>query len=390
MSEHDDSDLVVPEDAHEDAGDIEADPIDPVELDEGDLAELQDPDPKPRKVSYNGTDFDVEGLVRRLVRDDIVIPSFGLTDETIETAGFQRSFVWKRPQMERFIESLLLGYPIPGILLVQQADRRYLVLDGQQRLSTLADFYSGTHKDAPFSLQSVGEEFRDLTYATLSPEQKRQLDNTFIQATIVQTDGSRESLDAVYEIFERLNSGGTQLTAHEIRVALYAGPFIGMLTELNSDSNWRALYGPLSPRLRDQEIVLRAIALYVSPGNYSRPLKKYLNDFTALHRDLDEFPVEAVRGWFSRVARLLVEGPGRPALRTSIGRQVNAAQTEAVLVGLARRLDAGDVDDPDAVRRAVTDLLSDPEFQRTTGRATADEESVRTRLGIATRRFGSI
>jgi hypothetical protein len=362
----------------------------PRELVEADIEELEEPDPRPEKVSYSGSDFDVEGLVRRLDRGDIVIPSFGLGDPDIETAGFQRSFVWKRSQMDRFIESLLLGYPIPGIFLVQQADRRYLVLDGQQRLRTLADFYEGTHDGEPFSLQAVGDDFRNLTYTTLTPEQRRQLDNTFIQATIVQTDGSRGSLEAVYQIFERLNSGGTQLTAHEIRVALYAGRLIEFLTELNRDHNWRALYGPVSPRLRDQEIVLRAIALYVSPGTYSRPLKKYLNDFASDHRDLEDLPADAVRERFAAATRLLVQGPGRAALRTAAGRQVNAALTEAVLVGLARRLDAGAVQDPGAVGQAVEALLANEEFQRTITRATADEESVRTRLGLATRTFSTI
>jgi hypothetical protein len=116
-------------------------------LDQEEIEELEEPDPNPEPVSYTGTDFDVEGLVRRLERGDIVIPTFGHLDDSleIETGRFQRHFVWRRPQMDRFIESLLLGYPIPGIFLVQQADRRYLVLDGQQRLRTLADFYEGVH-----------------------------------------------------------------------------------------------------------------------------------------------------------------------------------------------------------------------------------------------------
>src|SRR5262245_2511282 len=97
-----------------------------------DIETLEEPDPDPPRVAYQGSDFDVEGLVRRLERRDIVIPTFGHPEEPpIETARFQRGFVWTKPQMDRFIESLLLGYPIPGIFLVQQADKRYLVLDGQ-------------------------------------------------------------------------------------------------------------------------------------------------------------------------------------------------------------------------------------------------------------------
>lgn len=376
------------DDAQRDPTAEEADDIEPEALAEADLEELRDPDPEPEQVSYTGSDFDVEGLVRRLDRGDIVIPTFGLSED-IETAGFQRNFVWRRPQMDRFIESLLLGYPIPGIFLVQQADKRYLVLDGHQRLRTLADFYAGLHRGREFSLDNVATGLKGLTYSGLSPEQRRTLDNTFIQATIVKTDGSSESLDAVYQVFERLNSGGTQLTAHEIRVALYAGPLIEFLTELNKIEEWRALYGKESPRLRDQELILRMLALYSSPGTYRRPLKKYLNDFAARHRALNGLPSDALRDRFEQSAKLLNEGPGPSALRTGSS-QVNAALTEAIFVGLARRLDAGASPQPEAVGGAITEMLDDEQFLVAISRATADEESVRTRLAVAAQAFSKI
>ncbi len=368
---------------HEDPAALEAVEL---TLTRGDEAAEADPAPEP--VTYSGTDFDVEGLVRRLGRGDIVVPNFGTDDFSIETAGFQRSFVWRRPQMDRFIESLLLGYPVPGIMLVQQTDRRYLVLDGQQRLRTLSFFYQGLHDKVEFALRNVADEFKDLTYKTLSPELRRTLDNTFLQATIVKTDGSEASLESVYQIFERLNAGGTQLTPHEIRVALYAGPFIEYLTRLNDLPSWRQLYGPRSPRLRDQEIVLRFVALYTAPGDYRRPLKKYLNDFTGRHRKLDSFAAELVARRFDRAAELLATAVGRSALRTG-GGAVNAALTEALLVGLARRLDLGDEPEIAQVQDAVAAVAGDAGLPNAISRATADEESVRTRLAIATRAFAS-
>ena len=198
----------------------------PMDLNEAEQEDLLEAESVTQQVTYSGQDFDVEGLVRRMNKDDILIPKFGHEDERITTAGFQRSFVWTRPQMDRFIESLLLGYPIPGIFLVRQADRRYLVLDGQQRLRTLQQFYKGEFAGREFSLNNVTDRLKGLTYQNLPEDERRLLDNTFFQTTIVDTDGSRESLEVVYQIFERLNSGGTQLTPHEIRVALYPGPFI--------------------------------------------------------------------------------------------------------------------------------------------------------------------
>jgi len=363
-------------------------PLDPDQLEPDDLAEIAEPDPNPESVSYTGTDFDVEGLVRRLDRGDIVIPTFGEAED-IETDRFQRNFVWRRPQMDKFIESLLLGYPIPGIFLVQQADRRYLVLDGQQRLRTLADFYSGMHDGREFKLQSVGDRFQDLTYSNLSPEQQRILDNTFIQATIVKTDGSPESLDSVYQVFERLNSGGTQLTAHEIRVALYSGPFVEFIREANIEPHWRELYGSVSSRLRDQELILRIVALYISPGTYRRPLKKFLNDFMARHRALDTLPVDTVEERLIGAATLIMEGPGPSALRLG-GGQVNAALTEAIFVGLARRLDSDTVPSPEQIQPALDRMHEDESFSTAISRATADEENVRTRLAVATRALSGV
>jgi len=354
----------------------------------GEEAEIYETDPHPAPVSYTGSDFDVEGLVRRLERHDIVIPTFGHEDPGIETARFQRDFVWRRPQMDRFIESLLLGYPIPGIFLVQQRDKRYLVLDGQQRLRTLAAFYGGVHNGREFALSNVGDDYKGLTYKLLGDEQRRTLDNTFIQATIVQTDGSPGSLDAVYQVFERLNSGGTQLTPHEIRIALYAGPFIAFLTSLNSEEDWRELYGPRSPRLRDQELLLRVVALYVSPGTYRRPLKKYLNEFVGRQRFLSDLNEELVAVRFREAAHILRDAAGSSAFRYRSA-QVNAALTEAIMVGTMRRLDAGTLPSPESAKRALQGLLDEDRFVAAISRATADEENVRTRLAIATQALGA-
>ncbi|MCX5140314.1 DUF262 domain-containing protein [Streptomyces sp. NBC_00338] len=340
-------------------------------------------------VTYTGTDFDVEGLVRRLKRGDIVIPTFGHGDNSLEVAGFQRGFVWRRPQMDRFIESLLMGYPIPGIMFVQQVDRRYLVLDGQQRLRTLGAFYAGVHGGREFVLENVAEEFRGLTYRTLGPEQRRQLDNTFIQATIVKTDGSNESLEAIYQVFERLNSGGTQLTPHEIRIALYPGALVDFLEKLNKMPAWRELYGNRSLRLRDQELILRIIALYQNAHGYFRPQKKFLNEFLGDHRNLEGLDNQKLEGLFIDASKLLLNGPGKVALRFQSS-QVNAALTEALYVGLMRRLDGGAQPTPEDVKVAARAFTANKETAVTISGSTATEEYVRKRLEMATKTFAGI
>lgn len=337
-------------------------------------------------VSYQGTDFDAEGLVRRLNREDIVIPSFGHGDDDVELAAFQRSFVWTRPQMDRFIESLLLGFPVPGIMLVQQSDKRYLVLDGQQRLRTLQAFYNGIHRKREFALENVADEFKGLTYKTLEPSQRRVLDNSFIQATIVKTDGTAESRESVYQIFERLNSGGTQLTPHEIRIALYPGPFVDFLGELNEIESWRNIYGSVSPRVRDHELLLRVVALYVSSEEYFRPLKRFLNTFLGRHRALDKLSADDLRHHFTKAITALDEAGARDYLRPPRAR-LNVATFDAVMVGAMRRVAASGELYPEEAETALAVLRADSEFIEATSTQTDTEENVRNRLRIATAAF---
>ncbi len=361
----------------------------PIELSEAEQEDLFDAEPVAQQVTYSGQDFDVEGLVRRMSKDDILIPKFGHEDERITTAGFQRSFVWTRPQMDRFIESLLLGYPIPGIFLVRQADRRYLVLDGQQRLRTLQQFYKGEFAEREYALSNVTDRLKGLTYSSLPEDERRLLDNTFFQATVVDTDGSRESLEVVYQIFERLNSGGTQLTPHEIRVALYPGPFIDFLEKLNQDPNWRAVYGKRSPRLRDQELVLRVLAFYSVGPTYRRPLKTFLNNFASEYRYLRRLNHKELEASFRRASELIASAEGRQAVRYQSS-QVNAALTEALFVGLMRRLDFQQEIKAGDVVKAINDIQKNKDLQAAVSRATANEESVKTRLEVATKRFAKI
>jgi hypothetical protein len=340
-------------------------------------------------IGYSGQDFDVAGLVRRLQERNIIVPTFGAEDPAVATAGFQRSFVWNRKQMDRFVESLLLGYPVPGIFLVRQSDRRYLVLDGQQRLRTLQAFKEGVHAGREFALQNVGDELKGLTYKKLTDEQRRLLDDAFITATIVATDGSSASLEAIYQLFERLNTGGTQLTPHEIRVALYAGEFVTYLERLNSQESWREIYGRRSPRLRDQELILRILALWTDASAYRRPLKTFLNGFLAGHRDLGGVDVEKFEQDFGHACRLLarVAAEGRLSWQ---GNLVNAAWTESLVVGVMRRIQDSRPVSADHLVMALDGLRDEVDFARAVTRATADEEAVRTRIEKATAALADI
>jgi len=181
---------------------------DPEGLDEQDIETLEEPDPNPSGVSYKGTDFDVKGLCAASTEATLWYLRSGIQEINPSRQHAFSGFCVDPSADGPFYRVPSSGISIPGIFLVRQADKRYLVLDGQQRLSTLAAFYAGIHDKREFALHNVANDFKALTYETLPAELRRTLDSTFIQATIVETDGSTESLDAVYQVFERLNSGG--------------------------------------------------------------------------------------------------------------------------------------------------------------------------------------
>lgn len=356
-------------------------------LTDEELEDLTAHDSSPVAVTYSSQDFDVAGLVKRLERGQMLIPQFGGSDDRITTAGFQRGFVWNKAQMDRFIESLLLGYPVPGIFLIKQSsDNRLLVLDGQQRLITLKKFHEGMYNGKEFTLQNVGGEFKGLSYKSLDESLQFKLDDSFLQATIVIADGSSAVNDAIYQIFERLNSGGTQLTPHEIRVALYAGPLIEFMETLNKDVDWRHLYGKKSPRIRDQELIMRILALYIEGEAYTKPLKGFLNKFVDRHRHLSQ-EIKDAGGVFIEACGILSKQVGPSALRRPGGSQPNVAQSEAVLVGMMRVISDGQA--PDNLNERLDLLKNEEEFIQATTRFTSDKDTTEKRLRLATLSFGS-
>lgn len=218
-----------------------------------------DPDEEVLPASYEiasyGADYPVDGLVKRMNQGDIVVPSFDPDYQgTGEIRGFQRRFVWSRPQMDRFIESLLLGLPVPGIFLVRERSNVLLVLDGQQRLKTLQAYYAGVHAGREYRLKHVQRDFIDRSYQELDNEDRRRLDDSIVHATVLRQEHPTGSQSSIYSIFERLNTGGSPLQPQEIRVALYHGRFLQLISRLNDDPSWRSLYGPTSARLKDQEL----------------------------------------------------------------------------------------------------------------------------------------
>lgn len=354
-----------------------------------DLDELNEVLPTTYSITSYGADYPVDGLVKRMAQADIAVPLFRLEpEEGQSTVGFQREFVWTKPQADHFIESLLLGLPVPGIFLVKESNGKHLVLDGQQRLRTLESFYGGIFQGKEYCLENVQEKWKGKTYKTLHADDRRRLDDSIIHATIVRQDEPTEDQSSIYLIFERLNSGGTFLQPQEIRVALYHGQFAGLLSKLNDNIQWRTLYGKKSARLKDLELILRFFSLYFYAESYARPMKDFLNRNMASNRSLAKHGEAELKLLFDTTISTIHDAIGPRAFR--LKNAVNAAVLDSLMVGIAARLTKGPISDPERVKTAYSALLTKGEYLNATGRATADEESVKTRLRLSKEAFADL
>lgn len=343
------------------------------------------------KTTAYGVDFDVTSLVNRIGNEDIEFPNF------------QRGFVWNYRQASRFIESLLMGFPVPGIFLWRNPEtEKLVVVDGQQRLRTLHSYYEGIFKGREFTLpertsayQRVNPKFQERKYKTLDQEDRRRLDNSIIHATVVgqerppeEEEKSEEYSTSIYYIFERINTEGTPLQPQEIRSAIYRGELVDLLEQLNNFGAWRDIYGPPSARLKDRELIVRFFALFFRSSNYARPMKEFINQYFSTNRHLADQSNEQLTSLFTSTIAAVQAAVGSRAFRPE--RTLNAAVYDAVMVGVGRRLSRTQIRDARSLKSAYDRLLANQQFIETYTRATADAESVRTRLQLATDAFAKI
>lgn len=351
------------------------------EADVDDLTERED-----RRIEFRysitsyGADYPVDGLVRRLNDGDIFIPPF------------QRRFVWSKTQSSRFVESLLLGLPVPAIFLGKEEEtNRLLVIDGQQRLRSLAAFYKGQFDDGKkeeFVLQGVASRLEGLSYRTLAEADRRRLNDSILHAIVVKQDEPEQDQSSIYLLFERLNTGGSLLHPQEIRACVYHGALNDLLAQLNQNVSWRTVYGPENERMKDRELILRFFTLLFDLEKYTKPMEGALNHYMASNRKLQRHSRPELELAFIPTIEMICSALGTVAFRPI--RAINAAVFDAVMVGLTRRLKQRPVLSRENLVNSYHELLAMGEFREAYEGSTSNEEHVKDRIRLATERFAGL
>lgn len=341
------------------------------------LDEEEESEPPFYGITSYGADYPVESIVQRIRSGDFFIPTF------------QRAYIWNTKRASQFIESLLLGLPVPGIFIAREhATNKHLVIDGSQRLRTLQYFFDsifGPTKRA-FELQGVAKQFEGRSFNTLDAADRRRLQDSIIHTTVVRQDHPSDDDSGIFQVFRRLNLGGTPLSPQEVRHALYHGALVQMIEQLNRSPDWRILFGPENSRLRDQQMILRFLAMVDNHQNYRKPLSSFLNSYMKKHRNIDDNDRSYKTKIFLVTIQQIREHVGPSAFRPV--RNFNAAFFEAMSVGLALALREKDADvDGGKIKLVFDKLTKDKSFLDLVTQATSDEDRVKERIRVAKSEF---
>ena len=173
---------------------------------------------------------------------------------------YQRRLRWDAKMQSRLIESFLINIPVPSIILYEKDYNSYEVMDGQQRITAIRDFY----------------ELEGRTYDTLPAKIRAGIDRRSISSIVLITESTPDPEEALFLkqiAFERLNTGGVDLSRQEVRNCVYYGKFNQLLLELSSNRIFADAWGiptdnpeelrqnNLYKKMEDAELVLRFFAL---------------------------------------------------------------------------------------------------------------------------------
>lgn len=338
-----------------------------------------------------GADLSFRELIQRYAEEELVKPEL------------QRMYVWDRTEASRFIDSLLLGLPVPSIFLAQTQDEKLLIIDGYQRIMTVYDFVRGVFsKDGKvFALsrsEKINSRWRGKSFVELNDAEQRRVRNTTIHAIIFSQQQPGDEDTSLFQVFERINTSGRTLLPQEIRNCVAQGTLNSLLFTLNGYGYWRELFGLSDPdsRMRDMEFILRFFALtsdaYRSDLREKISLRRFLDLYMKANANAGPEQIKVLGERFTAAIDLVIESFGSNAFH-------NISQTDSekfvskfsptifdsTLIAADFAIRVGGIQIPEDARQARRALLLNPQYKSAISQETMKRDSIRTRVSLACR-----
>lgn len=382
------------------ASTIDDDNVFETETDEGELPI------KPYQVDCLPNDYNISVLMNLIQRGYLKFPSF------------QRNYVWKKEMASKFIESIIIGLPIPQVFLFEQGRNDFLVIDGQQRLVSIylfrnkrfpkndlgraiirkylakgkeippEELYGSNFENFELKLPSASGERNPLNgiiYDTLPKgadfDYKAHFDfNRTIRTMTIRQVEPDEDDSSMFEIFSRLNSGGVSLKPQEIRMSLFYSPFYERVLELNLHSKWRLFLGKKEPDLHmnEVEVLVRAFAMLEMHDKYKSPMSSFLNKFSEDAKKFDDKKIEELSDLFYDFWKSCDE-LDKDSFKNEKGKFV-ISHFDAVFVAVCELIREKGLNGKKIVKESLSNLKSDREFFNASQQRTAQTAHVKDRI----------
>jgi hypothetical protein len=307
---------------------------------------------------------------------------------------FQRNLVWTPQKKSKFIESVILNFPLPPLYVNQTVEGKYIIVDGLQRTSTLHEFVNDG-----FNLIGL-EALTDLNGYNFSELQELPGDyQTRIEDKKLYIYIIRPSVPAkvVYDIFNRINTGGTNLERQEVRNCIFSGKSTRLLKELSEKDYFkRAIDYGISPRrMKDREVILRYLAFKIFdyeteyPGELSDFVEKAMKEINLMKDD----KVEGLKNDFMRVMNLSFDFFGRRNFRLPAAERrgrINIAIFESVSCFFSINSDDFLQTHKMNIQHNFDKLLQNQEYIDAIRYATSSKAKVITRFKLAQEVLGNV
>jgi len=314
-------------------------------------------------------------------------------DELVIDPEFQRLFRWDIYQRTRFIESLLLGIPIPSVFVAEDPNGRWEIVDGLQRLSTILSYF-GLLKHTPeknnwgLAAGDVVESLDGIRSSDLPVKYQLNIKRSVCRIEIVKWDSN---YDMRYELFNRLNTGGSPLTDQEIRNCIFRGisvEFTNLIKDLASNETFNELIQP-TQKQKDElyldELVLRFFSLFGNHESVNRNLSEHMTEYMKMATK-GEIGYENKIDYFKRVIKVM-EPVGRSALSGKNG-QFSTSLYDGIFNGIANNIEHYEQCGLNELSGKIEALREDEEFKKVSGVASNYKERVKKRILRALEVFG--
>lgn len=315
--------------------------------------------------------------------------------EIIIAPEYQRLFRWSNEQKTSFIESILLGIPIPPIFVAEDKDGVWELIDGLQRISTVFSFFGVLRDSADKNNWALEEgdlikKIKGENIHSLPQKLKLNIKRAGCRVEIVKWNSK---MDLRYELFNRLNTGGSPLTEQEIRNCIFRGistKFNEFLTVNAERTDFTSLIEPTHKQFEEkylEELVLRFVALHVSGLKVSKSIAKFLTEFMKESVEKDSLNFSELQTLFDRVIRVL-SPIGRDVFRAKNG-IFSPSLYDGIMIGTAQYIDAFEAD-ADLLEIKIDNLKNSKVFENYTGSASSSKERVMGRVRTAIEIFNPV